>query len=320
MAYQLTTATSIDDILNTIAAFATSLGWTVDRNNTFTSGSNTRRILTISRAGADYAHFASELATTKLTLHTMRSIGVSTSVDLLSQPNRSTFSQTNLLTAGPYVNLWLFGESGSNPYIHCVIEHASGRYRHFGIGEMVKKGTWTGGSYCYGTFWSQSALMSPNSTQHFCPMDELASASGNNGTLRCDDCDATANGLSGVDNRYLPYDNSYSRRAMTGPRSSSSTFGYIHECMGIQNYAFSTYNQRAHLIHYSTFVTRASSFSTYVGEPPAIRAVNVNTFAAGEEFTVASDTWKVFPLIRKGVVVAGQEYSDYYGIAYKKVV
>lgn len=313
MAYQLTTATSIDDILNTIAAFAASLGWTVDRNNTFTSGSNTRRILTISRAGADYAHFASELATTKLTLHTMRSIGISTSVDLLSQPNRSTFSQTNLLTSGPYVNLWLFGESGSNPYIHCVIEHASGRHRHFGIGEMVKKGTWTGGSYCYGTFWSQSSLTSLNVASHFCPMNELAIASGNNGALRCDECDATANALSDVDNRYLPYDYNYSRRAMSG-------FGYIHEGMGIRNYAFSTYNQRAHLIHYSTFVTRASSFSTYVGEPPAIRAVNVNTFASGEEFTVGSDTWKVFPLIRKGALVADQEYSEYLGIAYKKVV
>lgn len=322
MAYQLTTATSLDDILNTIATFATGLGWTVNRNNTFTSGSNTRRILTISRAGVDYAHFASELSTTKLTLHTMRSVGISTGVDLLSQPNRSTYSWTNLLSAGPYVNFWLFGESGSNPYIHCVIEHASGRYRHFGIGELIKKGTWTGGSYCYGTFWSQSAsfVSQIGSANHYCPFDELVlSSSGNNGSIRCDECDAPANNISGVDNRYLPYDSSYSRSSMTGPRgNNANSFPYVFDAMGLQDYVFSNYNQRSHLIHYSHFITAASGYYRFIGEPPAIRAANINPFQAGEEFTVGSDTWKIFPLIRKGVF-ANAEMSDYLAIAYKKV-
>lgn len=324
MAYLLTTATSIDDMLNTIATFAAGLGWTVDRNNTFTSAPNTRRILTLSRSGVDYAHFASELSnTTKVTLHTMRSIGVSTSVDLLSQPNKSTLSQSNLLSGGPYVNFWLFGESGSNPYIHCVLEHASGRYRHFGIGELIKKGTWTGGSYCYGTLWDQSSTFTDQilSVSHSCPFDDYSNASsGNNGSVRCDECDATANGISGVDNRYLPYFNTSSRRAMTGARGNSSTLiDYIHEGMGLKDFAFSNYNQRSHLIHYAHFITRASGYYSYIGEPPAIRAANISPFQPGEEFTVGSDTWKVFPLIRKGVFVDA-EMSDYLAIAYKKVV
>lgn len=322
MAYQLTTATSIDDMLNTIATFATGLGWTVDRNNTFTSGANTRRILTISRAGADYAHFASELATTKLTLHTMRSVGVATTLDLLSQPSRSTYSQTNLLSAGPYVNFWLFGESGSNPYIHCVVEHASGRYRHFGIGELIKKGTWTGGSYCHGTFWNQTANFTDliSSTQHFCPFDDVAQSSGsNNGAIRCDECDATANAISGVDNRYLTYEYGISRRAMTGARGSApGGILYMHEAMGTQDYCFSNYNQRSHLVHYSHFISAASGYYRYIGEPPAIRGANIDPFQAAEEFTVGSDTWKIFPLIRKGVYV-DLEMSNYLAIAYKKV-
>jgi hypothetical protein len=321
MAYLQTTATSIDDIFNTIATFATGLGWTIDRNNTFTSGANTRRMLTISRAGADYAHFASELSTTKLTIHTMRSTGIASTSDLLSQTNRSTFSQTNMLSAGPYVNLWLFGESGSNPYIHCVVEIAAGKYRHFGIGELIKKGVWTGGSYCYGTFWSQSAsvIESPTHSQHYTPFESnTSSASGNNGSLRCVEADSTAHGISGVLANYLPYDDSYSRRVASSNRGAGS-FPYINYGMGIQNFAFSNYNQRSHLFHLAQFVTVAGGYYRYIGEPNGLRCVNIDPFQAAEEFTIASDTWKVFPIVKKGVTTS-QESSSYFGFAYKKVV
>src|SRR5690606_30494582 len=154
-----TTATSISDILDTIEAFAEDLGWTSERNNTFTSGSTTQRILTLSYGGVDYAHFASESSTSsnKTTMITMRSISIDTFAGLSSQPERSTQAQSNLLNAGPYSNLWLFGEAGATPYIHCVLEYVAGRYRHFGVGDLVKKGVWEGGSYCYGTFWNQSS-------------------------------------------------------------------------------------------------------------------------------------------------------------------
>lgn len=323
MAYLQTTATSVSNMLDTIATFATGLGWTVHRNDTFTSGSNTRRILSIGRAGADYAHFYSQLNNAaKTEIYTMRSIGLSTTGDQSTNPEKSTYALTNLLSGGPYVNFWLFGESGSNPYIHCVVEHASGRYRHFGIGEIVKAGTWTGGSYCYGIDWNQSTLYadSPNSTQHNVMFHEGGN-SNNNGAIRCDNSDATANGISGVDNRYLPYYLSPSRRAMTGLRvySITGTLCYVSEGMGLKDYAFSNYNQRSHLIRLKHFVTVAGNYRRHIGEPPAIRALNINPFQAAEEFSIGADTWKVFPLIRKGLLVDA-ECSEYYGIAYKKVV
>jgi hypothetical protein len=323
MAYLQTTATSVSDIFDTIATFATGLGFTVDRNNTFTSGANTRRILSISFSGFDYGHFFTESSnTTKNTILTLRSIGLTTSGDWDANPNRGMYSLTNLLTGGPYVNLWLFGEAGSNPYIHCLVEHAAGRYRHFGIGELVKMGTWTGGAYSYGTTWGQGAVQTDNPTHpdHSTPFSELTTSGQTTAVtcIRCDEVDTTANGVAGVDNRFIPYNPSSSRRAGSGVRGGN--IAYVNSGLGYASTAnFSTYNQRAHLLRIRNFVTSSGGYIRQIGEPPALRVVTMEPFQAGEELTIGSDIWKVFPLVRKGIIT-DQESSGDYAFAYKKVV
>lgn len=326
MAYQQTTASSINDLLNTVATFASALGWTVARNNTFTSGSNTRRVLSLSRAGFDHVHLFTELSNaTKVRLFTMRSIDINTALDAISQPSRSTYADTNLLSGGSYPNFYLFGEDGANPYVHCVIEHAAGRYRHFGFGELVKQGIWTGGSYVTGTYWHQDAnvISSPSSAEHCSPWSNPNVGPANLPAIRCDDSDATANTISGVDVRYLPYNSSiiYPRRVGTGFKTpgGSALVPYVDQGMGLLNYTFSNYNQRTNLVRIKHFVTVAGGYFRYIGEPPAVRAINISPYQNGEEFTIGSDVWKVFPIVRKGSV-ANQEYSGNYGIAYKKVV
>lgn len=328
MAYLQTTATSTSDILNTIATFATGLGWTVSRNNTFTSGANNRRILTLSRAGFDYTHFFDDLSsTTKTNIYVMRSIGVNLTGDFSAQTERSDYSQTNLLSGGPYVAMWLFGEGGSNPYIHVVIEHAAGRYRHFGIGNLIKKGVWTGGDYCYGTWWNQS--FSPNFAQdatvnyNYKPFTASADAAAHNGGIRCNECDAGGHGISGVDQKYVPYWNYYPRRCDTGfvSDNNSTNFEYVSSGLGLATAStmLSVFNQRTNLIRLNHFVTSSGGYWRFIGEPPAIRACSVNTFEAGQEFVIGSDTWKIFPLVNKNLVSL-VEYSAHYGLAYKKVV
>ncbi len=324
MAYLQTTAASVDDILNSIATFAAALGWTVERNDTYTSSGNSRRILSLSRAGYDYAHFASELsavATPKTRIYTMRSQGVNVALDLLSQPNKSTQAESNFLSAGAYSSLYLFGESGSNPYIHVVLEHQSGRYRHFSIGELIKKGTWTGGSYCQGTWWEVTfTANSPVQTQHSKPFSEFTYNT-NIGAIRCDEADSTANALAGVSNDYALSSIQYTRRVVTGFMcGQNQTLAYVDCAMGLLTASFNYFNQRTVLARIAHFVTCASNFYRYLGEPPAIRAINMYAFAATEELTIGSDTWKVFPVVRKGTsAVSTEEYSGNYGLAYKKV-
>jgi len=62
------------------------------------------------------------------------------------------------------------------------------------------------------------------------------------------------------------------------------------------------------------------------GTPPNVRYINMEFFEAGDELTIGSDTWKVFPVIRRGPskgymnppTEPSDEFSDNYGIAYLK--
>ena len=48
-----------------------------------------------------------------------------------------------------------------------------------------------------------------------------------------------------------------------------------------------------------------------------MRFLNMTRFVAGEEFTLGSDTWKVFPWIKQGGAVP---HSQQFAFAYKKVL
>lgn len=333
MAYQESTPTSVSDMLNIISTFAVGLGWTEARNNTFVSGSTNRRVVSLSRSGFDHVHIFGNLSSSVYDqIHVLRSIGISTGIDAVAQPNRGIWSQTNLLSNGPFVKMYLFGESGSNPYVHCVVEHAAGRYRHFGFGELIKQGTWTGGGYCHGQLWYQqpnnTQPQTPNGSNHFVPFsmnpNVIGSTSIYNGGVRCDDCDATANSFSGVDDKFLPYNGAASRKVGCGfvISNASIDFPYVEGAMGVLVVGRSDYNQRTHLIRMSHFVSRASGYRSYIGEPPALRAIDMTAFTALEELVIGGDTWKIFPLVRKGdagSAGSNNESSNNYALAYKKV-
>ena len=49
-----------------------------------------------------------------------------------------------------------------------------------------------------------------------------------------------------------------------------------------------------------------------------VRGINIKNYEAGDEVTVGSDTWMVFPSVKKGATPSSS-CSGYQGIAYKKV-
>jgi hypothetical protein len=326
MAYLQTTAVSISDILDSIGTFALALGWTVARNNTYTSGLNSQRILSLSLDGFDHAHFASNLSPTHTEIITMRSIGYTGTGELIAQPQRSATTFSNLFSAGAYVNLWLFGDSGSSPYIHCVLEHASGRYRHFGIGNLIKKGTWVGGGYHYGTYWDSSLSSSVDVNAHRRPFSEYAgSGRALHNSIRCDNADLAVANITGVDNRYIAYSTSAGdTNAVTtgyGMAATQGTFAYVRN-MSFLDHSISSFNQRVSLLNISHFVRRAGDYVSYIGDVPDVRAVNVDPFQAQEEYSIGSDVWKIFPMVRSGTGSGtgdSNSRSGSYGIAYRKV-
>jgi hypothetical protein len=54
-----------------------------------------------------------------------------------------------------------------------------------------------------------------------------------------------------------------------------------------------------------------------LGYMPDVRCLNIRNFAVGEEVTVGSDTWKIFPVSFK-TEASVVDRSYYSGIAYRK--
>lgn len=322
MAYQQTTAVDAAGVIDAIEAFASSLGFTIDFHGNTPDG---RRALQMSGSGlSDYAHFYA--FSDNNGVFCMRSISLDSGGNWSSQPERSYYSSSNLVHTGPYANLYLFAETGANAYIHCVLEHTAGYFRHFGVGEIIKTGSWAGGGYCYGTYWNQSTtyIDSPVAHVHGRPFDAQNAGSGDTGrnsSIRCDDYDGDPNNVSGVDNRYLYTDYVGPGNFDAGAWYSSSgvSRGYTRGVGGYHNdYSPNYFNNRVILAPFGCWCARASGFRTYIGEPPAIRAATIEPYTPAEEFTIGTDVWKIFPLVRKGFF--NDEESSYdLGIAYKKV-
>lgn len=336
MSYLQTTASSVLDILTKINTFAVSLGWSVVRSdywiqNPMATNPTRRYILTLSKSGNDYLHFCTELHLTDAfpkEIYSFRSLSVSTTLDALSQPERSFLSKTNLKTQGPYVNLYLFGATSPVDYIHVVMEIAAGIYRHIHVGRLIKKGTWVGGDYSTGTFVDQSPnyLSSPISSQHRIPFSETASVQEDNtASLRCESSSLPNYGTSGTTRtvKYLPYyyPADVFAKATTGILVDAGVNPSSASLAGTWDYTTNTFNSRASLTRINHFVNDQGPIWRYIGEVADLRVLNIAPFAPGEEFTIGSDIWKIFPLYCKkdDPSTPVTEQSKNYGWAYKKV-
>lgn len=314
MAYQETTGNSPDDVINKIATFAAAAGWTVIDN--ILAGSN--RTLVLKKSG-DYIQVWNTTATD---IFVTGYIGYvpGTAHNLQSGYAGST-AQTNL-GAGPYTNVFMFSESLPSDHVHVVIETAGGIFKHLSFGGLAKLGAWTGGTYFDASYWataiSQGYVWQPSSSGLF-DTDRRSLAVTSRGAIRCDiPADGQANtwatmywstafhvltGLSAgsalqIDGRTRLTEQFYKRNAP--PFSGQIALGTIR-----------------------ADVTRPGGFYSPLGSFPNIRYLDMARFAPGQEITIGSDTWKVFPMIRKGAGVfntpGGTPYSDNHGYAFKKV-
>lgn len=336
MSYLQTTASSVLDILTKISSFAVSLGWTVARSdywiqNPLATNPTRRYILTLNKSGNDYLHFCTELHLTDAfpnNIYNFRSLSINTGLDALAQPERSSLSRTNLKTQGPYVNLYLFGATSPVDYIHVVIEIAAGVYRHIHVGRLIKKGTWVGGDYSTGTYIEQASNYPsfPTSSQHKVPFSEKADLQDDNGSsMRCESSSLPNYSTSGTtrSNKYLFYfyASDLNSKVGTGIILESSGVPSSACLAGTWDYTVNTFNSRASLTRINHFVSDQGPIWRYVGEVADLRVLNIAAFAPGEEFTIGSDVWKIFPLYCKkdDPSTPATEQSKNYGWAYKKV-
>lgn len=311
MAYQQTTATSVEDLIDKVATFATGLGWTVERN-TIVSGN---RIVSLKRASSDFIHIFN---TDTVNLRLRASTGINTGVAVSSQPGVSTAEAVANCGAGPFATVFFFGDSTPSNYIHCTFDTGSAIFRHFSLGEVQKIGTWTGGTYFDATFVEPSSSFNanPTTTQNRV-MFSMGASTGVEGGVRCD--------VDGNTNYFAPIADIGSFTTPTvicgGTNGSQSPESRDQE--GFHLASVNSWSGITPLRPIKMRVERGSGFFSEIAYVPGIRRVNLQRWAVGDEFSIGPDTWKVFPWWRQGTRPTGDTtspYSDQYGFAFLKTL
>lgn len=321
MSYETGTATDPEDLLTKLNTFLTGTpGWTSD----LFSAANNRAIW--SKAGVSAKIFVSWDAN-NIGLAMIQDIASPVDQVLLNQIGAEFISNTltnnrycNVMP-GPYPSYHFFEDDN---YIHVVVEKDAGIYRHFGFGQMLKLGKWTGGMYVYGHFWDQSTtnIDNPNQIAH------LAGFNGVNSNNSTRGPGVHAEGLPDQigASKYLRQTTSTTPNDDDGEDVGNMFPGGWNDGQNVHFMAAgqSQLNGFKPLIPipvYQWYFLSLPDRARLLGYIPDIRSISLLGLNVAQEITVASDTWIVFPITRKGNfgTTFNQEQSFDYGIAYKKV-
>jgi hypothetical protein len=326
MSYQKSTSTDPEDLIQDLFTFLTGTpGWTQLYLNTSTNRA------AITKAGASgQLTFVFEWTTDTIAL-----AGTDLPSPVVEQDNylwpgssaefnfvsdTSSVQRVNTLT-GPYQNVWFFEDDN---YCHVVVEYATGQFRHFGFGEIIKVGSWTGGQYQYGHYWNQSAsfIDDPTSVQHF------GWFGGNipigHGTLHVR-CGPNFPGAESALTKWLQEDNGSINDGDGDPKGIVfNGGGHLNGFLGYGGaIPMSQYNGFKPLHPEPLFhVNDAAAPDQYklLGFMPDRRYVNMDGLVPGEEITVGSEIWIPFPIVRKRYSPGDDtEQSWNFGVAYRKV-
>jgi hypothetical protein len=230
--------------------------------------------------------------------------------------------RVNFESTGPYTAYYFFASDDAPYYCHVVVEVTSGVFRHFGFGTIIKVNDWTGGEYAYGHIWNQStgAIDVPGSTQHSVGLDSNASNNADGATMHIEGV-----GNQGVNEKWGTFSSSSSGTDTAG-ENRALLFGGMRGGWWARYVSVlrpSTLNAFVPISPVPVFYRDASTTPDtmmYLGQMRHVGIVNMHNFSPGDEITVGSETWVVFPWVRKQYLEADTEESWNAGYAYRKIV
>lgn len=326
MANQTAQATNIADLFSQLSTFAVANGWTQDHSAsdrlflTKSTCSVAFRWATSSpTCAAIYQHTAFINSSTNPGNHTNDS-----GQGNISSSNATLLTGRHVLLPNSSMTYWFFED---NDYIHVVVETASQQFVHFGFGILEKIGTWTGGAYSYGNRndpaggTSSLALRplssflldglagtsTPTTVRPFCSTIHMEGMPGAGGSSRWALAWAGGNANVGTDragNARLNVQGGF----RGGPVARA--FGRMGNSIGsglIPMYPINCY-----------YDNPAADRWYPIGYMKDVRGMNIRYYNGGDEITVGSDTWVVFPA-RYKTIVSSTAGTRNLGIAYRKV-
>lgn len=321
MAYQnLTAVASPQSMLDSIASFLNTNGWTVDRNNL--SGSN-RTVTVRAPGGSDYIHLFNDANNV---LKSRVSIGYNAGNPPSTQPNVSPTDAISNIGTGSYPNVHLFADGTE---FHCVVELAIGNeFRHHVAGVITKEGTFDGGTYADGS-WRHTDYLGtfPGLNHHSAFCDGPIAVSGSqvvpyNGHMRADvTADARTNFFHWMGSEW---------------QGSTSGFGVVTTAfpspqtgqglsVALERADRNNFDGRS-MLYTPVFWLRRTGTPVYAsaaGYVQMTRFVNMRKLVVGQELNIGSDVWKVFPIFKRSDTIDntfnGPNLGSWiYGYAIKK--
>jgi hypothetical protein len=343
MSYTNQTTSSLADLISKLNTFLSGTpGWTT--NHIPASG-----VFAARKTGAGFdIGFASQWSTAapnNLGIYQWYNAAYNTGASPWAQSNDSgngaaSTTDATLGTARsvPITNaplqFWCFED---DHYFHCVVQVTSTIYAHFGAGLLDKFNDWTGGEYVYGhrrdvNFSGNAALGVGNST---ILLDGLLANTSPGLVTGAELWAATvhAEGLAGqgVNEKWCVSMGNQASANLGNDRQGSPQ--PRRHWMGGHRGGLHTKNLgqfRATLARglcpmypITSYYWRRSPDEVYgpMGQMKDVRGANIRDFAAGDEITVGSDVWVVFPAAQKSAAdtMTGNGFTGYQGIAYRKV-
>lgn len=335
MAYETGTPSSTQDLMQKLSTFAQGLSttpWTEDNLDLVFDKLSLH-------LGNCYVHFKWD-STAQTTIGMFQSLGFAGSgADQDAHTNDSgngddpgvapvvTERRVDFGVAGPYTAYHFFAGEGDEPYIHVVVEVTSGVFRHFGFGNLVKTNDWTGGEYCYAHLWDSGAAYTdnPTSPNHTFMLDGITASylvalaatvhvegMPNGPTSHkwgaCCNLGKSAAGNDGDGNGRCPLFGS----------SRSGLWGFTLLWMNYSH--INSYKALVPIVLCYRDTDETPDEILWLGQMPEVGLINHANFDPGDEITVGSDTYMIFPWVRKQTLGADTQESRNGGIAYKKVV
>ena len=321
MAYETGIATSLFDLLDKIRVFAAARDFTVNENTVVNS--ETRRVYlqkATANGGGLTFHLGLEAfvnaAATTTEIRIRGATGYTSGAVLGSQPGAPSVSAVmNFVGNGPYVAYHLFSNAAGD-YVHCVLEYSAGFFSHLVFGELDKYGDYAGGHYCDAVFIGTTPSLRSNYNDGWSRW--LFDNMGYSGTQQQGHVSANVESVV-----WRRFDNS------SGTTTTFDAYGKGRGGFTERLAAFSqpnTLNLATPFIPIYIFTDSGGPNSgnrAPLGMVRDLRLVWLQSFAVGQEVTLGTDSWLVFPVTRRS---NQQNTSDslpnswQLGYAYRKLI
>ncbi len=334
MAYQTGTASSPNDLLDKLRIFAAAQGWTVDRNATAGSGKE----VSLSKGSAffSFRSFENESNTINSNVGSNKYGIALNGADAYSgaaawdrqsgYPVSTTPGATDqrhayvpfVTSFGPFPAYHFFTPDSKCVYVE--IEVTTGTFQRFGFGscDLFNSGATGGGRFFYGTGGNNQVTNSVNASAWLGASIDNSSFSQEEAPFR--GADVGIGGAGGVNSgSFLRCAvDSFNGWAQSCRQNVNSSTGVA--CQGggcydrtLRLQSLNPLNGVGIMLPMMLALNRGDTFNHPVGTMPGMRYMDMTNYLPGDEFTLGSDTWKVFPWWQKG------SRSFQYAIAYKKV-